>query len=102
VMIALRDHTVVPNFLTVFLKTSQSSDISQSVSVLHGARFDSYRIGNDVYKVGSLSLWTRVNLLFSQFPWLIVVSTLFFCFFMAVLIRAMLRRHARARLQGSD
>jgi cellulose synthase (UDP-forming) len=101
VMIALRDHTVVPNFLSVFLKTSQSSDISQSVSVLHGARFASYRIGNDVYKVGSLSLWTQVNLLFSEFPWLMVVSTLFSCFFMAVLIRAMLRRRARARLQGN-
>jgi cellulose synthase (UDP-forming) len=102
VMIALRDHTVVPNFLSVFLKTSQSSDISQSVSVLHGARFVSYRIGNDVYKVGSLSIWTQTNMLFSEFPWLIVVSTLFFCFFMAVLIRAMLRRRARARLQGND
>ncbi len=102
VIVALRDHNVVPNFLSVFLKTSQSSDISQSVSVLHGTRFVSYRIGNDVYHVGSLSLWTRVNILFSEFPWLIVVSTLIFCFFMAVLIRAMLRRHARARLRGDD
>jgi cellulose synthase (UDP-forming) len=102
VMIALRDHTVVPNFLSVFLKTSQSSDVSQSVSVLHGARFVSYRIGNDVYRVGSLSLWTQFNMLFSAYPWLIVVSTLFFCFFMAVLIRAMLRRRARARLHGND
>jgi cellulose synthase (UDP-forming) len=101
-IVALRDHTVVPNFLSVFLKSSQSSDISQSVSVLHGTRFVSYRIGNDVYKVGSLSIWTQVNMLFSEFPWLIVVSTLFFCFFMAVLIRSMLRRRARARLQGND
>ncbi len=56
VVVALRDHAVVPNFLSVFLKTSQSSDISQSVSVLHGKRFVSYRIGNDVYHVGSLWL----------------------------------------------
>jgi cellulose synthase (UDP-forming) len=102
VIVALRDHNIVPNFLSVFLKTSQSSDISQSVSVLHGTRFVSYRIGNDVYHVGSLSLWTRVNMLFSEFPWLSVVSTLIFCFLMAVIIRAMLRRHARARLQGND
>ena len=72
-VIALRDHTVVPNFLSVFLKTSQSSDISQSVSVLHGSRFVSYRIGNDVYQVGSLSTWIQLNMLFSEFPWLIVV-----------------------------
>jgi cellulose synthase (UDP-forming) len=102
VVIALRDHNVVQNFLPVFLKTSQSSDISQSVSVLHGSRFVSYRIGNDVYRVGSLSTWIQLNMLFSEFPWLIVVLTLVFCFFMAALIRAMLRRHARARLQGDD
>jgi cellulose synthase (UDP-forming) len=102
VIVALRDHNVVPNFLSVFLKTSQSSDISQSVSVLHGSRFVSYRIGNDVYHVGSLSLWTQLNTLFSEFPWLVVISTLIISFLMAGIIRAMLRRHARARLQGND
>ena len=61
VVMALRDHTVVPNFMNVFLKTSQSSDIDQSVSVLHGNRFVSYRIGNDVYHVGTLSLVAPVQ-----------------------------------------
>ena len=102
VIVALRDHNVVANFLSVFLKTSQSSDISQSVSVLHGSRFVSYRIGTDVYHVGSLSPWTRVNMLFSEFPWLVPASILIFCFLMAIIVRAMLRRHARARLQGND
>jgi cellulose synthase (UDP-forming) len=102
VVIALRDHRVAANFLNVFLKTSQSSDISQSVSVLHGARFSSYRIGNDVYRVGSLPPWTHSNMLFSQFPWLAVLSTIILCALMAVLIRAMLRRHARSRLQGNQ
>ena len=40
-------------------------------------------------------------MLFSEYPWLIVFSTLFFCFFMAVLIRAMLRRRARAGCRGT-
>jgi cellulose synthase (UDP-forming) len=102
VMVALRDHTVIPNFLTAFLKTSQSSDISQSVSVLHGSRFVSYRIGNDVYWVGSLSWWIRLNMLFSDYQWLMAFSTLVCCFFLAVIVRAMLRRKARARLQGND
>ncbi|WP_263365900.1 UDP-forming cellulose synthase catalytic subunit [Edaphobacter bradus] len=102
VIIALRDHSVVPNFLSVFLKTSQSSDIAQSVSVLHGNRFVSYRIGNDVYWVGSLSWWIRLNMLFSQFQWLMVVSTIIICFLMAGIVRALLRRRARARLQGND
>ena len=102
VIVALRDHSVVPNFLSVFLKTSQSSDISQSVSVLHGNRFVSYRIGNDVYQVGSLSIWIKLNMWFSKFQWLMVVSTILTCFFLAAIVRAILRRRARARLQGND
>ena len=102
VVVALRDKTVVPSFLTVFLKTSQSSDIQQSVSVLHGNHFVSYRIGNDVYRVGSLSWWIRLNMLFSEFPWIVVIATVIFCILMAALIRAILRRRARARLQGNE
>jgi cellulose synthase (UDP-forming) len=102
VVVALRDKNVVPNFLSVFLKTSQSSDISQSVSVLHGSKFSSYRIGNDVYHVGSLSLWIQLNMLFEDYQWLMVISTLAFCFLMAVIIRSILRKKARARLQGND
>jgi len=102
VIIALRDHAVVPNFLSVFLKTSQSSDISQSVSVLRGSRFVSYRIGNYVYWVGSLSPWVRLSMLFSEQQWLMVVSTFSICFLLAAVVRTMLRRRARARLQGND
>jgi cellulose synthase (UDP-forming) len=102
VLVALRDHAVVPNFLSVFLKTSQSSDISQSVSVLHGKRFVSYRIGNDVYNVGSLSYWTQLNIYFSQFPWMMVIGAMIVCFLMATVVRASLRRRARLRLQGNE
>ena len=102
VLVALRDKTVVPAFLNVFLKTSQSSDIQQSVSVLHGSHFVSYRIGTDDYGVGSLSWWIRLNMLFSEFPGLTVIITVIFCILMAALIRAMLRRRARARLQGNE
>lgn len=102
VVMAVRDHAAIPNFLSVFLKNSQSSDIAQSVSVLHGARFVSYRIGNDVYHVGSLSLWVHLNMLFSEYPWLIVLACFFLCFLLATFIRATLRRRARSRLQGND
>jgi cellulose synthase (UDP-forming) len=101
VVVVLRDKEVISNFLSVFLKTSQSSDISQSVSVLHGSRFVSYRIGNDVYRVGSLSLWVQLNMLFSEYQWLMVISTLVSCFFLAVILRSVLRRKARVRLQGN-
>ena len=102
VVMALRDHTVVPVFIDTFLKSSQSSDIDQSVSVLHGNKFSSYRIGNDVYHVGTLSPLTRLNILFSEYPWLVVLCVIVFCVLMAALIRAILRRRARVRLQGND
>jgi cellulose synthase (UDP-forming) len=101
VVISLRDKDVVPNFLSVFLRTSQSSDVSQSVSVLHGSRFTSYRIGNDVYHVGTLSLWIKANMLFERFQWLMVACILVFCFLIAIILRAILRKKARARLQGN-
>jgi len=102
VVIALRDHTVVPNFINVFLKYSQSSDVSGSVSVLHGARFVSYRIGNNVYHVGSLSWWVYFHMRFSEFPWLTALLVFVICLVIAVLVRSRLRRHARVRLQGND
>ncbi|MBB5338266.1 UDP-forming cellulose synthase catalytic subunit [Tunturiibacter gelidoferens] len=102
VVIALRDKSVIPDFISTFLQTSQSSDISQSVSVLHGSHFSSYRIGNDVYRVGSLSLWLQLNMLFADYQWLMVISTLVVCFLLAVILRSALRRRARARLQGNS
>jgi cellulose synthase (UDP-forming) len=100
VLIVLRDQEVTPGFLSAFLQSSQSSDISQSVSVLHGSRFVSYRIGNDIYKIGSLSLWTQVNMFFSDYPWAMVLSVILCCIILAFFGRAILRRHARGRLQG--
>ncbi|MEZ2346356.1 UDP-forming cellulose synthase catalytic subunit [Terriglobus sp. RCC_193] len=102
VVIALRDHSVIPAFLTTFLRVNSSSDISQSVAVLHGTQFVSYRIGNDVYKVGSLSIWTRLQLFFSEFPASVVLLVIVACILLAALIRVSLRRRARLRLQGED
>jgi cellulose synthase (UDP-forming) len=102
VVIALRDHSVVPKFLNVFLKTSQSSHISQSVSVLRGDDFTSYRIGNDVYRVGSLAWWIQLKLIATQFSWLVVLAVFIICVLIAAITRASLRRRARSRLQGND
>jgi cellulose synthase catalytic subunit (UDP-forming) len=102
VVVALRDAEASANFLSAFLENSQSSAISQSVSVLHGARFASYRIGSDVYRVGNIPLLERATIVLTEFPWLIVLVVVIFCFPMAALIWAMVRRRARARLQGSD
>ena len=101
VVVVLRDKDAIPDFLSAFLKTSQSSDISQSVSVLHDSRFTSYRIGNDVYRVGSLSPWVRLNMLFADYQWLMVTCILGSCFLLAIIIRTVLRKMARTRLQGN-
>ena len=102
VVIVLRDKEVIPSFLSVFLRTSQSSDISQSVSVLHDGRFSSYRIGDDVYHIGSLSRWLQLKMLFEDYQWLMVLVILGFCFLIAVILRSILRRKARTRLQGNS
>jgi cellulose synthase (UDP-forming) len=101
VLIALRDHSVTPKFLNAFLRTSQSSHISSSVSVLRGDDFTSYRIGNDVYRVGSLPWWVQLKLRATQFSWLVVLAVFIVCVLIAAITRARLRRRARYRLQGT-
>lgn len=100
VVLVLRDRAAIPAFLTAFLGASQSSDISQTVSVLHGKRFASYRIGNVVYGVGSLSLRVRLNIFFARYPWAMAAMIAFCCILLALLARAALRRRARIRLHA--
>ena len=102
VVIALRDRDVVPDFLNVFLKTSQSAEIAHSVSVLQSNRFNSYQIGTSVYRVGSLSFLIQATMFFHEYPWVIVLSIVLIALLMAALIRTMLRRHARNRLLGTE
>jgi cellulose synthase catalytic subunit (UDP-forming) len=102
VVVLLRDPAASANFAAAFLENSQSSAISQTVSVLRGTRFSSYRIGSGVYRVGNIPLLARAAMVLTEFPWLIVLVVAIFSFPMAALIWAMVRRRARARLQGSD
>lgn len=102
VVMALRDRAVIPSFLTTFLRIAQSSDIAQTVSVLHGTQFASYRIGNDNYEVGSLSVWVKLQLFFSHHPEAVVVVIFLACILLASLLRVSLRRRARLRLQGEE
>jgi cellulose synthase (UDP-forming) len=102
VVVIVRDEAAISSFLSAFLRSSQSSDISQSVSVLHGAQFSSYQIGGAAFWSGELSPGMHAVLIFQRFPWLITIVALIFCFLMAVLIQARLRRRARERLQGGE
>jgi hypothetical protein len=92
----------VPNLLAAFLENSQSSVIWQTVSVLRGTRFASLRIGSGSTMAGKIPSLARQTIVLSEFPVLILLVVTIFCFAMAALMWAMVRRRARARLQGID
>ena len=101
IVILLRNKNAVPGFLSALLSPAQSG-ISQSVSVFDGKHFASYRIGDNLYRVGSIP-WRRYpNLILQQYPPLMVFLTLTSCVLMAIVLRSTLRRKARFRLQGND
>jgi cellulose synthase (UDP-forming) len=99
VVISMKDDASYDPFLAGFLKTAQSSDVSGTVAILHGTEFQSFRVGNSVYHVGKLPLWTAISLWFMQVPWMVAVVVLAVSFLFAVWLRTWLRRRARERLQ---
>jgi cellulose synthase (UDP-forming) len=98
VSIHLKDASTFEPFMSTFLATQQSSDIAGSVAVLHGTQFQSFRMGSQVYHVGTLPWWTSLTLWFTQVPWLAALLVLVFAFLLAVWVRQWLRARARARL----
>ena len=102
VAINIKDAATYDSFLTTFLKVQQASDISGSVAVMHGAAFQSFRIGNNVYHLGVLPWWTRLTLWFMQVPWLASVLVMAIAFLIAIWARIWLRQHARKRLQMDE
>ena len=73
ITITLKNDDAGKPFLDAFWKHSMSSDISQSVSVLHGNEFSSYRLGTNYYYVGHLPWWLLVRFWIRTYPGLIVV-----------------------------
>ncbi|MGI4829582.1 MAG: UDP-forming cellulose synthase catalytic subunit [Janthinobacterium lividum] len=100
VLIALRDRGELRSFLPAFLQGSQGSAIANSVSVFSEGRFVSYALGGDAYHVGTLSWWGQTSWFFAQAPWLLVPAVAVICFFCAAILRTMLRRRARWRIEG--
>lgn len=102
VVLAIKDAANFNPFMSAFLKTSQSGDISGTVAVLHGVDFQSFRIGNHIYHIGSLPWWMALSLWFTEVPWMVALAVLLVAFVFAVWIRTWLRRRARARLEGRE
>ena len=99
VAIHLKDAASFDPFIATFIKVQQSSAISGSVSVLHGAQFQSFRIGAEVYHVGELPWWTRLTLWFMEVPWLAAVVVMGLALVLSIWVRQWLRNKARARLR---
>ena len=85
--------------MDTLLKVQQASDISGSVSVLHGTQFQSFRIGSEVYHVGVLPWWTRLTLWFMQVPWLAAVVVIILAFLLAIWTRQWLRGRAQSAFE---
>jgi cellulose synthase catalytic subunit (UDP-forming) len=98
VVIALRDDAAGRMFADA-INGPGADAISQSVSVLHGSRFSSYRLGGDGYWAGALPLWMRAEFLLEDSPWLVAMVVAIVCGLFAALLQARLRRQARERLQ---
>ena len=99
VAIHFREAGTFEPFMATFMKVQQASDISGSVSVLHGTQFQSFRIGAAVYHVGVLPWWTRLTLWFMEVPWLAAVVVIILAFLLAIWTRQWLRSKARERLK---
>ena len=102
VTVTFRNDDAVPGFVSAFLKSYSSGNISESVSVLHGNEFSSYRLGDRFYFVGHLPWWSHVRYWLREFPWLVVVLTFVLGIFVVPWTRARLDRRARARLEARE
>jgi cellulose synthase (UDP-forming) len=102
VTIRLKNAAIFEPFIHTFLFVQQASDIQGSVALLIGNRFQSFRIGANVYHTGFLPWWTRLSIWFMAVPWLVAVFLLLFAFLLAIWMREWLRHKARARLKMHD
>ncbi len=98
VTIALGNDESAGSFTTAFLAASTSSAVSESVSVLHGSDFSSFRMDDNFYRVGALPWYTQVRYYLLAYPWLIVVFTFVLGLFVVPWIRARLDQRTRERL----
>jgi cellulose synthase (UDP-forming) len=99
VAIHFKDASSFDPFFAAFFAGQQSSQIAGSVSVLHGAQFKSFRIGDDAYHVGLLPWWTELQLWLMEYPYLVAIAVFLLTILLAVWIRQWLRAKARARLR---
>jgi len=99
VLVALRSDDVVDRFAEVFQERSQSSDISQSVSLLRKTSFTSYGVPTPGYHVGSISWYTLMRIWLAEHFWVLIVTMLLLCLLMGRWTQELLVYLAAVRLE---
>jgi cellulose synthase (UDP-forming) len=102
VMVALRDDSVEPFFSEIFLDRSQSSDISQKVSVLRGDRFLSYDVAVQEYHMGNISWYTAMRIWLTRYSWVLLIAVTLCTLIIATWIRNHLNERAAERLRAGE
>ncbi|WP_158748829.1 UDP-forming cellulose synthase catalytic subunit [Acidobacterium sp. S8] len=98
VAITFRNDQTMGPFINALQKATTSSAVSESVSVLHGQDFSSYRLGDRFYHVGYLPWWSRIRYWLRTYPWMVVVLTFVLGLFVVPWTRARLDRRVAERL----
>jgi cellulose synthase (UDP-forming) len=102
VLVALRSDDVVDRFAEVFQERSQSSDISQSVSLLRNMRFTSYGVPTPGYHVGSISWYRLMRIWLAEHFWVLIVTMLLLCLLMGRWTQELLVYLAAVRLEAAS
>ncbi|WP_245818098.1 UDP-forming cellulose synthase catalytic subunit [Granulicella rosea] len=99
VVVAMRNDEAADRFADVFLERSQSSDISQSVSLLRDGRFSSYTMDTPVYHVGDIAAYPLLRIWLAEHVWLLLFVVGAFSLVLATYIRDYLALLAEERLR---
>jgi cellulose synthase (UDP-forming) len=102
VVIALQRDASADVFAGVFLNRSQTRDITGSVSLLRGARFESYPVRGTTYYLGDLSWYAQMRAWFLSYYLLLLLAVTVLSTVVARWTRDWLGRRAQERLKLAE
>ncbi len=100
VVVALHKDDAVDSFADIFLERNQSSDISQSLSLLRAGQFSSYTMETHPYHVGDIDPYPLLRLWLTQHFWLLLTTVTFLSLILARYARDYLNLLSAERLSA--
>ncbi len=101
VLVDVRNEAAIDSFADVFLDRSQSSDISQTVSLFRGGTLSSYTLDTSFYHVGSISKYSLMRIWCAQYFWMLLGVMTLASVVLATYLRDHLDLMIKERLQGT-